>query len=213
MKLRLLLVDDQLMFLEMLRSALDAEPDFEVIGTAAKIQEALSLAAEHLPDFVLIDYELNGEDGASLAKALSGAHPGMKVLALSSHIEPEVVVRMLAAGAVGYLDKSAPISQLIEVIRLITKHRVYLCPDFGQISRWVSRGEAPEGPDPRLNEKEVEIIRLLAEGYASKEIADQLSLSTKTVDVYRQKIRGMLGLDSVASLTKYALKTGLISLD
>lgn len=212
MKLRLLLVDDHQMFLDMLQVALQAEEDFEVLAAVSSGPEALEAAQRDLPDLVLLDYELGQESGAELARELTAKHPGLKVLALSSHAEPEVVVQMMAAGALGYLDKSAPVRQLIEVIRLAMGHQTYLCPNFETVSRLALQGPA-QGPDERLNEKEVEIIRLLAEGLASKEIAAQLHLSTKTVDVYRQKIRGLLGLESVAELTKYALKTGLTTLD
>lgn len=212
MKLRLLLVDDHRMFLDMLQVALEAQEDFEVLAAVGSGQEALEAAKRDLPDLVLMDYELAQESGAQLARQLIGQHPGLKVLALSSHTEPEVVAQMLGAGAMGYLDKSAPVSQLLEVIRLAMGHRVYLCPDFEAVSRLALQGPA-QGPDERLNEKEVEIIRLLAEGFSSKEISARLDLTTKTVDVYRQKIRGLLGLDSVAELTKYALKTGLTTLE
>jgi two-component system NarL family response regulator len=208
MRARLLLVDDHAVFREALRSMLERETDIEVVGEAANGADALLLAKELAPDVVLMDISMPGLDGISATRTLKAESPGAKVLALSTYVEEHFVVSMMAAGACGYIVKTSGIPEMVRAIHAVLRGQTFLCePAARLLAESVSR---PRAPGQQLGRREREVLTLVAAGQTSQEIADKLGIATGTVDVHRRNIMRKLALHSVAELTQYAVREGLI---
>ena len=202
--MRILVVDDHGLMRDGLRALLAREPDLEVAGDAADGHEAVALAASLRPDVVLMDVCMPGLDGVEATRRIVEARPATRVLGLSMHADRTYVHGMFAAGATGYVLKSAAPKELFEAIRAVHAARRYVSPGIAG---------APDGPRPALAARELEVLRLLADGKSSKEVAAELGLAVSTVETYRRQIMAKLDLHSVAELTKYALRHGLTAID
>ena len=214
--IRVLLADDHAMVREALRSLLHSQPGIEVVGEAKHGREAVQMAADLKPDVVVMDVsmpDLNGVEATRQIRAAVGKGP--RVVALSAHSGPRLPAEMLRAGAAGYVMKDAAFEELTEALRSVMDDKVYLSPS---VARGVAVTDATAGPDSdtspftRLSPREREILQLVAEGKAMKEVAHHLNISVKTVETHRKNVMEKLGIDNVAGLTKYALREGLTSL-
>jgi len=215
MKIRTLLVDDHTMFREALRMMLDKEPEVEVIGElgdGALVQETV---ARLTPDVVVMDISMPRVNGIEATRALVALFPKTRVVALSAFNYKKFVMEMMDAGATAYVIKSAAGEQLVSAIKSAAQGKTYLCPETASILVEASqRNGNTTGThnNKRLGRRETEVLRLLAEGLTSPQIAEKMHIAPSTVDVHRRNIMSKLELHTVAELTKYAIRLGLTSM-
>ena len=201
---------------EGLQSLVEKENDLEVVGMADNGRQALLLARRLKPDVVIMDIAMPELNGIDATRQIVAEVPGVKVIALSMHSEKQFVEGMLRAGVVGYLLKESAFEELIKAIRIVCAGKKYLSPDVTDIVLRdylspVNEKGSEQAPDLTLREREV--LQLLAEGRATKEIAERLNISIKTVESHRKNIMTKLNLHTVAELTKYAVRHGLTSIE
>lgn len=214
--MRVLIADDHQMFRQGLRLLLESQPDVEVVGEAGDGRTAVQMAAGRSPDLVVMDVsmpDLNGIDATRqiLASAPAGKTP--KVIALSAHSDQHLAEQMLAAGATGYVLKHSAFPEMMEALSAVLSGKVYLSPTLPNASQKTASVANDAAATNKLSPREREILQLLAEGKAMKEIASVLNVSIKTVETHRRTMMGKLGLYSVAELTKYAIREGVTSLE
>src|SRR5690348_16374567 len=208
MTIRILLVDDHTVVRKGLRTFLSYDPDLEVVGEAADGSEALTKARELTPDVVVMDLLMPGMDGITATTAIRHELPETEVLALTSVLDDASVVGAVRAGAIGYLLKDTEADALCQAIKAAAAGQVQLTSQAAARLMQVIR--APESPQP-LTERETEVLRLLAQGQANKQIARNLSIAEKTVKVHVSNILGKLGVQSRTQATLYAIRIGLVS--
>ncbi len=211
-QISVLIADDHTIVRSGVRMLLEAESDIKVVGEALNGREALELAESLQPDIVLMDITMPEMDGLEATKQLKTRFPEINVLVLTMHRSDEYFFEMLKAGASGYILKGAKTSELINAVRIVQRGEVFLYPSmtqklvqgYLQLADWESEGE------PSLSPREKEILRLLAEGYSNKEIAEKLVISPSTVHSHRGNLMDKLGLNNRRELIQYARRHGLI---
>ncbi|RQO58014.1 DNA-binding response regulator [Paucibacter sp. KBW04] len=211
MKIRVLLVEDHRLVREALRDALARTPEIEVAGEAGDAHTALELAKSLRPDVVVLDICLPDLSGIEIAARLMQAGNAAKIVALSAHSDKRFVVEMMRAGATAYISKSAAGTELVRAILAVAAGQNYLCPEVAGALVSEVRGDTKLGSTQRLGRREREVLRLVAEGQRSLAIADKLNIEVGTVEVHRRNIKRKLGLHTVAELTRYAIREGIIS--
>jgi DNA-binding NarL/FixJ family response regulator len=215
MKIKVLLVDDHKIVRHGLRALLEKEADMEVVSEAGSGRDAVRLAGEMAPDVIVMDIAMPDMNGMDAARRIVADHPQRSILVLSMLGDKRFVIEMFSAGVKGYLLKDCAADELVRAIRAIHRGEMYLSPHIAGlvIKDFIKLvPEATADASPVLTSREREVLQLLAEGKKAKEIAFILSLSSKTVDTFRQSIMKKLGLNTVAELTKYAIREGLTSL-
>ncbi len=216
MAFRIILADDHKIVREGLASLLQAENDMELVGEAEEGRQAVSLADKLRPDVVILDISMPGLNGMEAARQMLASRPELKVVALSMHRDARYVVGMLKAGARGYLLKECAYEELTQAVRTVLEGRTYLSPEVADVVVEGFINQIQEDPSPRasiLSPREREVLQLLSEGKRTRGIADQLNLSVKTVETHRRNIMQKLNIQSVAELTKFALREGITSLE
>ena len=216
MTIRILIVDDHRIIREGLRSLLGAEPDLEVVGQAKNGREAIRLARDLSPEVVLLDVSMPDMNGMEATTQILEDLPHVKVIALSMHKDEHFVAGMLLAGASGYLLKDCSVEELAGAVRSVMSGGVHLSPGITPmvIRRYMDHIVEKEVLlRPPLSSRENEVLQLVAEGKTSRGIASALHISTKTVETHRRQIMQKLGVNTVAELTKYAVRTGVTSVD
>jgi len=215
MSISILLADDHKMMRDGLRSALEEQPDFTVVGEADNGRGAVELALALAPNVIVMDISMPGLNGIDATRQIISHTPGARVIALSMHGDKRYITKMLEAGAVGYLLKSDAVTELVRAVREAMADQTYLSPKIARdvLEVYVRSPIAGKPPgESTLSEREREVLQLLAEGKSSKEIAAALGLSVKTVETHRTRIMRKLSLHTIAELTKYAVREGLTSL-
>jgi DNA-binding NarL/FixJ family response regulator len=209
--LRVLLVDDHALVRAGMRSLLQDLPDVEVVAEAGDGAEALAAAERERPDVVLMDIAMKGMNGLEAAARLRERLPGVKVIILSMHTSEEYVLLALRAGAAAYLIKDSATSELELALKCVMRGETYLSPAISRqvVDGYVQRVGASAGPEP-LTPRQREVLKRIAEGRSTKEIAFELSLSVKTVETHRAQIMERLGIRDVAGLVRYAMRAGLV---
>jgi DNA-binding NarL/FixJ family response regulator len=206
------LADDHALVRAGMRSLLGGMAQVEVVGEAASGEDALVLAERERPDVVLMDIAMKGMTGLEAAARMREQHPGVRVIILSMHSGEEYVLQALRAGAIGYLLKDAATGELELALRSVMRGESWFSP---AVSRQVVEGYVQRvGGEPAadvLTARQREVLKLVASGKSTKEIAFDLNLSVKTVETHRAQIMERLGIRDVAGLVRYALKTGLVS--
>ncbi len=210
MALRVLLVDDHQIFREALRSLLERTANIEVVGEAGDGQSALLLASTLLPDIVCLDIGLPGINGVDTARQFSQSFPRTKIIALSTHTDRVYVMDMLKAGASAYVTKSEGGKELLRAIEAVTNNRQHLCPGISDATLGALMNQRTGNTTATLSEREQQILRLVASGMSSQEIAQSLAIASGTVDVHRRNIMRKLDLHSAVELTRYAISCGLV---
>jgi DNA-binding NarL/FixJ family response regulator len=205
--IRVVIADDHELVRSGIRGLLTKIEGVEVIAEASDGDELLTLLAGLTPDLVMTDISMPGMDGLAAIAAIHTRYPEVKILVLSMHDKVEVVRHAVANGAGGYLMKDAPPFELEQAVRSMMQTGRYFSPS---ITQQMLQPSAPT-PYDQLTNRQVEILKMIAQGLASKEIGFQLGLSPKTIDVHRAHIMERLGLNDVASLTRYAVRNGLIT--
>jgi NarL family two-component system response regulator LiaR len=209
--IRILLADDHALFRQGLRSLLEAEPDFRVIGEARDGREALRHALEARPDIILMDIQMPGLDGVQATQEILREWPQAKVIMLTMYRQDAYVFEAVKTGARGYLLKDADAKELLEAIRRVQAGEVLLDAELAEqiIQDFKRKHEATPRPHAELSEREVQILRLVAQGYTNLEIASELSLSEKTVRNRLSDIFQKLHLNNRTQAALYALREGL----
>jgi len=214
--IRILLADDHKIIRDGLRSLLDKEHDLQVIAEAENGREAMRLVRKHRPDLVVMDITMPELNGIDATAQITAEMPATRVIALSMHSERQFIQGMLAAGVSGYLLKDCAFDELIGAVRSVLRGKIYLSPDIAGVvvEDFVSRAREIEARSgPVLTPREREVLQLIAEGVATRDIAGQLHLSVKTIESHRKNIMQKLDLHTLADLIKYAIREGLTSLD
>jgi DNA-binding NarL/FixJ family response regulator len=216
MSTRILIADDHRIMREGLRALLGAQGDITVVGEAEDGRRAVELATRLRPDIVIMDITMPGLNGIEATRQIIAATPGTKVIALSIHSDRRFVQQMFEAGANGYLLKEGAFEELARAIHAVANGRAFVSPGVAGIliedcvRHMTGRAESA-GPPP-LSGREKEVLQLLAEGKTTKEIAVILHVGGKTVESHRRQVMLKLQINSVAELTKYAIREGLTSL-
>jgi DNA-binding NarL/FixJ family response regulator len=204
--IRIVLADDHDLVRSGIKALLSMVEGVEVIAEARDGKELIGLVESLNPDIVMTDISMPGMDGITAIAEIHSKHPETRLLVLSMYDTVDFVKRAVANGACGYLMKDAPPMELEQAVRSVMASGSYFSPAIAQ------RLLQPSEPtvDDELTHRQVEILRLIAQGRASKEIAYELGLSPKTVDVHRARIMERLRLNDIASLTLYAVRKGLV---
>jgi DNA-binding NarL/FixJ family response regulator len=208
-KKRILMVDDHPMMRQGLAQLIEHEPDLATCGEADSAAEALRLANEQHPDLVLLDISLPDKNGLELIKDLQALHPEMPVLAVSMHEESLYAERVLRAGGRGYIMKQEGGKKLLAAIHRVLSGQIYVSDAMSAKILEIFSGRRPtEGNSPleKLTDREFEIFHLIGQGLANRQIAADLHLSVKTVEVHRANIKEKLKLKTGAELVRYAIR-------
>jgi two-component system, NarL family, nitrate/nitrite response regulator NarL len=204
--IEVILADDHRLVRSGIRALLGLIPGVRVIAEASDGIELLSLLNSVHPDVVITDISMPGMDGISALIEIKARHPALKVIVLSMHDSAEVVKRAVACGAAAYLRKDANEFELGSALQTVMSTGSYLS---GGVVKQLLEPSQPAAED-MLTPRQIEMLKLLAQGMSSKEIAYAIGLSSKTVDVHRAHIMGRLGMRDLASLTRYAVRSGLL---
>lgn len=216
MDIRIIIADDHQIVRQGLRVLLEKEPDMQVVGEAEDGQTTVSLTKKLHPHVVLMDIKMPDLNGIEATRQILSELPDVKIIALSMYPDQRFVMNMLKSGARGYLLKDSAFEELAQAIRLVMANKTYLCPLVTEV---VVKDLVTLNPSSGqtalvvLTSREREVLRLLAEGKRTSQIAQLLDISVKTVDTHRQQIIHKLGIRSLAELTKYAIREGLTSLE
>jgi len=212
--IRTLLVDDHTLVREGVRLLLQAAPDIAVIGEAESAAAAVAAARRTVPDVVVLDLDMPGGDGASVVMTLRDALPTVRVLILTVHPEQTRLVPLLRAGVRGYITKDAASRELVDAIRAVARGEVYVRPSVARVlaTAMVPRpGRAtPRDRFDALSERERTVLRSVAQGYSGTEIAQQLGVSTKTVDAYKDRIHDKIGLKHRTEYVQFAIAAHIL---
>lgn len=212
---RVLLVDDHAVMRAGIRSLLAATPDIDVVGEASSGADALTMAATLQPDLVVMDLDMPQGGGAEATRALMELTSPPRVLILSMHTEEERLVPLLECGANGYLAKDAAERELVEAIRVVASGETYVRPHVARLlAASFRRKNQPDEQRRRfesLSVREQTVVRLIAEGYNGPEVGQQLGISPKTVDTYKQRIEEKLGITHRTEYVRFALALDLLA--
>ncbi len=212
-KIKVFLVDDHPAVREGVRSYLTAQGSVSVVGEAADAKEALRKVKKLAPEVIILDVNLPSLDGGELARRLRLTVPAAKIIGFSVHASQEYVVRMARCGAHGYVMKDAPTAKLVEAIQQVHKGGLYFPPEMSDaILSPESKPSAEDEGKVVLTTREREVLTLLAEGLANKEVARKLGISVRTAETHREHVSHKLNIMTIAGLTKYAIQHGLTSL-
>jgi DNA-binding NarL/FixJ family response regulator len=211
--IRVLLADDHTLIRAGLRTLLESLQGVEVVGEAGDGHEALRLAEVLRPDVVLLDVGMPGLNGLEVAGRLVTSDPAIRVLILSMHTSEEYVLRALRAGCAGYLLKGSAVSELEIAVRAVARGETYLSPAVSKrvVDDYVSRTGGAADPLDALTPRQREILQLAAEGHSSKEIAQTLGLSPRTVEAHRAQLMERLDIHDLAGLVRFAVRVGLVT--
>ncbi len=212
-KIRILIVDDHAIMRDGIRALLSLQSDIEIVGEASEGKEAIEKAAELLPDVVVMDIGMPEMDGLEATRRIMKKSPKTKVLVLTQHDNREYVLSAIKAGATGYVPKRALGSELVSAIRTVQNGDSFLYPSAAAALIEDYLHQVDEEPYDRLTDREREILKLIAEGRTSREIASMLYISLKTVLGHRTKIMEKLDIHNRTELIKYAMRKGLVSID
>jgi DNA-binding NarL/FixJ family response regulator len=213
-RIAVLLVDDHTVVRQGLRALLESEGDMKVVGEAENGRQAVVLAKKTLPDVVVMDVAMPVLNGIEATRQISKNIPSTKVLGLTSYGDDEYVAQLMQAGASGFLIKQTAAENLLKAIREVRQGKSFFSPTVAKRLR-EQRLEALANGQPgakagELTSRESEVLQLIAEGFANKQVAAELSISIKTVEKHRQQVMNKLNIHDVAGLTRYAISKGWV---
>lgn len=206
----MMIVDDHTLIRETWSFLLGRDEKFEVIAEVGDGQRAIEIARDKRPNIVLLDINMAPLNGFDVLKMIRKLSPGSKVIAVSMHSQPAYAKKMLRLGAKGYVTKNSPRQEMVDAIMDVTAGNTYICQEVKNIlsEQMLGEDEAAAGLN-QLSEREIEVINQIRDGLSSKEIADRLGISIKTVEVHRHNILKKLKVKNTASLINYINSTGL----
>lgn len=214
-KITVLLVDDHTVVRQGLRALLAVEGDIEIVGEADTGRQAVAMAKKLLPDVIVMDIAMPLLNGLEATRQITKQLPASKVLILSSYSDDEYVQQLTEAGAAGYLVKQTAANDLLKAIREAHKGNAFFSPSIAKRLRDQCReafvsGQPVKKRSDYLTTREAEVLQLIAEGQANKQIAAELCISIKTVEKHRQQVMNKLNIHDVAGLTRHAISKGII---
>jgi DNA-binding NarL/FixJ family response regulator len=212
----IVLADDHLVVRKGMRSLLEAEPDFELVGEADDGLETVQLVERLTPDVVVLDLMMPGLNGIEVTRQIRKRSPHTKIVILSMHADDEYVLEALRCGANGYVLKDAGATELVEAVRDVANEKRYLSPELAEraIDAYVRQTqETTLDRYETLTDREREVLHLAAEGLTNTEVAARLSLSSRTIENHRANMMRKLGLHNQTELVRYAIKRGIIALE
>jgi DNA-binding NarL/FixJ family response regulator len=213
-KLRILLADDHTVVRQGLKALLSSEIDMEVVGEAENGEQAVAMAKKHAPDVVIMDLAMPLMNGLTATKQILRAVPNAKVIVLSSYSDDKCVKDMLDAGATGFLMKESASTELAQAVRNVRRGSRVLSAAIARRVQSNIQGAFMEAGNVKksysLTAREIEVLKIIGEGFTNKEIADRMGISIKTVEKHRQQVMNKLNIHEVAGLTRYALAQNLI---
>ena len=213
-KITVLLADDHRILREGIRSLLEKEPDIEVVAEASDGGEAVAKAQQLSPDLVLMDITMPGMNGLEATRQIKALKPGVKVLILTMHESNQYISQFLRSGASGYVLKDTAAQELVGAIRAVNQGDAFLYPSIARmlLEEYIQKVQSGEerGSYDGLTDREREVLRMVAEGKTNKEIADDLSISVRTVQAHRANLMGKLHMHDRTELVRYAIRKGLI---
>ena len=213
--IRLFIADDHELFREGLRSLLSREKDIEIVGSASDGLEAVNAARQLRPEVVLMDVTMPNMNGIQATEKICSEFPDIAVIVISMHNDRRFIAEAMKAGARGYVLKESSPELMLDAIRTVSRKEVYFSPKVFTVLvedyLRLLRNEDVVCANP-LSEREMEVLQLLVKGRNGKQIADTLSISKNTVDTHRRRIMDKLGCESMAELTKYAIREGFLTL-
>jgi two-component system response regulator NreC len=216
-RIRIVIADDHAVMRTGLRLLLDEQADMEVVGEAGDGWETVEKAVSLEPDLLLLDISMPGMSGLEAASEIRRRAPGIKLLILTMHDDEAYLRQFLQIGASGYVVKKAADTELVAAIRAVQRGETFIYPTLTRVlvDSYIHKRETPKPGQPadELTPRETEVLRLVAQGYTSQQIADQLSISTNTVETHRAHIMEKLGLRGRAQLFRYAVARGLLNHD
>ena len=199
-----------------LRTLIDSEPDMKVVAEATNGRQAVEMAAEWTPQVIVMDVAMPELNGLDATRKIMAEQPGAKVVALTAYSDERMATQMLGAGAAGYVAKGSAFREVADAIRSVVADKVYVSPTIAQNliegHRRPTQGEGTSAT-ASLSPREREVLQLMAEGLATKQVAMHLHLSVKTIETHRRNLMEKLNLYSVAELTKYAIRERLTTID
>jgi two-component system, NarL family, response regulator NreC len=215
-KIRVLIADDHAILRSGLRMLISAQPDMTVVGEAQDGKEAVRLASETAPDVAVLDITMPHGGGLHAIGEIRKTANSVRILLLSMHDEPAYLRTALAAGASGYVLKKSVDADLLSAIRAVHKGRTYVDSELAEslITDFLPERVPESSQSPQkhvLSERETQVLKLVAEGFSSRDIAEQIFVSVKTVETYRRRFAEKLGLETRADIVRYALDLGLLS--
>lgn len=212
-KTRIAIVDDHRILRDGLRSLLEREEDFSVIGEAGDGRGALACINQTAPDILVLDHHLPDENGLQITGKVVAAQSNTKVIILSANLDEALIEASLQAGAVGFLCKEETSAELVRAIRTVVNGQTYLSPQAATIlAKFVkSRSPSPPATKPDFSKRELEVLKWVVEGLRNKEIADRLGISIKSVESYRARVMTKAKCSSPAELVRFALKKKLVN--
>jgi len=210
-----LLVDDHTIVRQGLRALLLSEGEISIVAEAQTGREAVELASQHNPRIVIMDLAMPRLNGAEATRQILKTVPSARVIVLSTYGDDEHVQQALTAGAAAYLLKQTAAEDVVQAIREVLNGNAYFSPAIAKRLREQTCQEKGEGQQPtrldvELTQREAEVLQLIAEGYANKQIAAELNLSVKTVEKHRQQVMQKLGIHNIAGLVRHAAAKGII---
>jgi DNA-binding NarL/FixJ family response regulator len=213
--IRVLLADDHSLFRAGIQALLTQIEGVQVVGEADTGHKAIELVRSRSPDVVLMDIAMPEMNGLETSARVTKEFPNVRVIMLSMHAGEEYVMQALRAGASGYLLKDAATSELELAVRAVARGETYLTPTISKrvIDDYLMRTTGTNSPTDQLTKRQREILQLIAKGYTSKEMAQMLNLSPKTIETHRTQLMKQLDIHDVAGLVRYAIRVGLVTLD
>jgi len=213
--IKIVLAEDHTILREGLKALLSSDPQFDIIGEAADGREAVRCVEKFGPDLLLMDLSMPRMSGMEAIREIKKRYPETRIIALTVHKTDEYLHTTLQAGADGYVLKDATHDELVMAIKNVMKGKSYLSPGVSEkVIEGYLEGKETAGPDSpweTLSPREREVLKLIAEGYKNKEIADDLCISLKTVEKHRANLMKKLDLHNAAALTVYAMQKGLVN--
>jgi DNA-binding NarL/FixJ family response regulator len=207
---RIVIVEDQTAIREMLAEILKIDPAYKIVGECGDGQQACNLILDLKPDVLVLDARLPGLSGVDILRRISKQLKGTRIIVFSGYESPALVREMLESGAHGFVEKTAGLMEFKKGLETVANGGTYFGPGVAALLRNVVANNNPTTGSELLTDREREILKLVAESHSTKEIAQKLGISVKTVDNHRTNLMRKLNLHDVASLTRYALEIGLI---
>ena len=213
------IIEDETVFRQMLSLALSRVKGLVLAGEFGDGQEGLTFCLREKPDLLVVDLFLPGIHGLEIIKQVRRKHPGMRILVLTGRPDADLPAKLIAEGVSGFVDKTEPLNYVLQAVDTVMRGGMFfaahLQPKAGSPATAAAPGIAPSGPAldaiKNLSPREVEVARLVSEGFSSKEVASRLNLSVRTVEKHRANIMDKLGVREVASLVRYCVQAGIVS--
>ncbi|EKO3407366.1 response regulator transcription factor [Vibrio fluvialis] len=207
--IRVVIVDDHRVVLEGFMARLEMEPEIEVIATASNGLEALEVVKQHRPDVILMDVSMPIMNGIDATRLIKEEVPDAKVLMLTMHDNREYIMKVMQAGAVGYMLKEISAEKMVQAIKTVNLGSTYFCESVTQTLFTQDIIPSAQKPNP-LSRREEAVLKMVAQGHSSKKIASLLNISYRTVETHRQNIKHKLDIHSTAELAQYAIQHDML---